>query len=37
MRWFDAFSKGISPKVNVIMQLDFKLTYFKAAFQQFSY
>ena len=31
------FPKGISPKVNVIVQPVIELTYFKAAVQHFSY
>ena len=32
-----AFSKGISPKVNVIMWVEFELAYFEASFQNFSH
>ena len=34
---FNIFSNDISLKVNVIVQLEFKLTYFKAAVQHFSH
>ena len=34
---FNAFSKGISPKVKVIAQLGFELAHFKAAVQYFSH
>ena len=31
------FPKGISPKVNVIAQLEFELAYFEAAVQRYSH
>ena len=30
---FNSFPKGISPKVNIIVQLEFELTYFEFAVQ----
>ena len=37
MRGFHTFPKGISPKVNVSVRLEFELTYFKAAVQHFNH
>ena len=37
IRRYNTFPKGISPKVNVIEQLDFELNYFNTAVQHFSH
>ena len=34
---FYTFRKGISPKMNVIVQLEFELAHFEAAVQHFSH
>ena len=35
MKRCNAFLQSISPKINIIVQVDFKLTYFEAAVQHF--
>ena len=37
IRWVHTFSKGISPKVNVIARLEFELAYFETAIQHLSH
>ena len=37
IRWFNTFTKVISPKVNTIAWLEFELAYFEAAVQHFSH
>ena len=37
IREFNIFPKGISPKVNVIAQLEFELIYLEAAVQHFNH